>query len=424
MTDTFWIAGSVLILCAMAFVLYPVFFHRSEARRQADIRQQNLVAYRSRMQELDEEYEAGVLDEENYRQLREELTGTMLDDVPEQAVESRRVPGRRSAIVVALAALIILPVGTYLGYERWGAMEELEQYIAMQEMDAAGGDQAARMASLAEQLRQRLEASPDNEEGWAMLGQTYMRLDNHDAAAKAFQRLAVVTEDGSDAQATALGLAAQALFFESQGQLTDEVQAAIDAALGVNPDEVNALGLLGIAAFSQEQYRQAIEYWERIVAVAPDHPQLDSIRGGIAEAYNRLGETPPAMDMSSRAEAGGPGVSLRVSLDEALQARVPADTTLFVFARQAGQGSGAPLAVARLSASALPAEIRLDDSNAMTPEATLSSVDEVVVTARLSRSGNINAQAGDWQGRVEAAVTSPGDNQAPVELVINQELTN
>ncbi|OZB20439.1 MAG: c-type cytochrome biogenesis protein CcmI, partial [Marinobacter sp. 34-60-7] len=95
MTDTFWIAGSVLILCAMAFVLYPVFFHKTDARRRADIRQQNLIAYRSRMQELDEEYQAGVLDEDNYRQLKDELAGTMLDDVPEQAEASRRVPGRR-----------------------------------------------------------------------------------------------------------------------------------------------------------------------------------------------------------------------------------------------------------------------------------------------------------------------------------------
>jgi cytochrome c-type biogenesis protein CcmH len=409
-----------MILCAMAFVLYPVFFHKTDARRRADSRQQNLIAYRSRMQELDEEYQAGVLDEDNYRQLRDELAGTMLDDVPEQAEASRRVPGRRSAIVVALAGLLILPVGTYLGYDRWGAMAELEQYIAMQEMITSGAGQTARMAELAEQLRQRLEASPDNEEGWVVLGQTYMRLDNHGAAASAFQRLAGVTDDGSNAQATALGLAAQALFFESRGQLTDQVQAAIDAALAVNPDEVNALGLLGISAFGQQRYRDAIDYWQRIVEVAPNHPQIASIQGGIKEAYNRLGETPP-----EAAESGpvGPGVSVRVSLDDALQDRVPDDATVFVFARAAGETAGAPLAVVRLRAGALPADIRLDDRNAMTPEATLSSVDNVVITARVTRSGNINAQAGDWQGRAEATVTAPGGEQAPVALVINQELT-
>ena len=113
-----------------------------------------------------------------------------------------------------------------------------------------------------------------------------------------------------------------------------------------------------------------------------------------------------------------------MSLDDALQERVPEDATLFVFARAAGETAGAPLAVARLSASALPADIRLDDRNAMTPEATLSSAEEVVITARVTRSGNINAQAGDWQGRVEATVTTPDETQAPVELVINQELTN
>ena len=38
MTDTFWIAGTVLILVALAFVLYPVFFHKPRARLEADLR--------------------------------------------------------------------------------------------------------------------------------------------------------------------------------------------------------------------------------------------------------------------------------------------------------------------------------------------------------------------------------------------------
>src|SRR5690554_93499 len=423
MTETFWIAAAVLILFALAFVLYPVFFHRPKSRIEADLRNQNLLAYRTRLKELDEEYEAGVLDQETYEQLKDELAGSMLDDVPENAVPEKRVPGRRSAMAVALLAILLMPAAAFYGYQNWGAMDKVEQYITMQEMNASGDDQAARMSGLADQLRERLEADPDNADGWAMLGRTYMQLERYREAASAYQRLADVVAEEPAAGAVAYGLSAQALFFDSEGQMTPDVQQAITDAQALNPEEVNSLGLLGIQAFSQQNYREAIEYWGKIAEVAPDHPQIASIRGGIAEAYTRLGETPPA-EQGAQSTAPSAGVDLRVSLDDAFRDQVPADTTLFIFARAAGTSGGAPVAVARLSAGALPADIRLDDSYAMSPQSTISSAQEVVIVARLSRSGTINPQPGDWQGQVEAEVLSPDAGNQRVELVINQQLTN
>lgn len=420
MTETFWIAATVLIILALAFVLYPVLFHSSAARERADFRNQNLMAYRSRMKELDAEYEAGVLDDGNYRQLKEELAGAMLDDVPDETVMGPALSGRKSAIAVGLVAILLVPAAAYFLYQEWGAMDDVEQLIAMQAMGQTDGARQNQMTELTEQLREKLEASPDNPDGWAMLGQSYMRLERYQAAASAFRRLSEYAPN-ENARAVALGLAAQAQFFESQGAMTTEVRAAIEAARELNPDEVNALGLLGIYAFSQENYREAIKYWERIVAVAPDHPQLASIQGGIQEAYGRLGETPPTFET---AEAEGPGVSVRVTLSDAFREQVPADTTLFVFARQTGGAGGPPLAITRLTADALPAEVRLDDSKSMSPEAKISSVDEVMITARLSRSGSAMAQAGDWQGNLDMPVAVGADTDAPIELVIDQQLTD
>ncbi|RBP30054.1 cytochrome c-type biogenesis protein CcmH [Marinobacter pelagius] len=422
MTNTFWIAATVLIIIALAFVLFPVLFQRSNARARADIRNQNLMAYRTRMKELDDEFEAGILDEDNYRQLKEELAGSMLDDVPESEQPRSVVPGRKSAIAVALVSVLVLPGAAYYLYQEWGAMDRVEQYIAMQQMQQTDAGRQAQMTDLVAQLRDRLEAAPDNPDGWAMLGQSYMRLEQYQEAAWAFRQLAKVVQDNDQAESVALGLSAQALFFDSQGAMTEAVTEAIRKARALNPDEVNALGLLGINAFSQQNYREAIEYWERIVTVAPDHPQIASIRGGINEAYNRLGETPP--EVQAPADAGGPGVTVEVSLADAFRDQVPADTTLFVFAREAGNSSGPPLAVARLTAGDLPVTLRLDDGNSMSPRAKISSADEVLVTARLSRSGSVSAQAGDWQGSVDEPVVVSGEDADPVRLVIDQQLTN
>jgi cytochrome c-type biogenesis protein CcmH len=420
MTETFWIAATVLIVLALAFVLYPVLFHSAGARERADLRNQNLMAYRSRMKELDSEHQAGLLDDENYRQLKEELAGAMLDDVQDEALVKPVPSGRRTAIAVGLIAILLFPAATYVLYQEWGAMDQVEQFLAMQQIGETDQARQSQMQDLTRQLRERLEASPDNPDGWAMLGQSYMRLEQYGDAAQAFRRLANYAPD-ERARAVALGLAAQALFFQSQGAMTDTVTQAIEDARALNPDEVNALGLLGIHAFSQQEYRDAIGYWERIVTVAPDHPQLASIQDGIREAYLRLGEEPPAM---ASAAPSGPGVTVRVSIDDAFQDQVADDTVLFVFARRQDGAGGPPLAITRLTAADLPAEVRLDDSQAMSPDAKISAVDRVMVTARLSRSGNAIAQPGDWQGSLDAPADVGPATGEPVELVIDQQLTD
>jgi cytochrome c-type biogenesis protein CcmH len=420
MTDAFWIAATILIIFALAFVLYPIFFRSPASRERVDLRHQNLIAYRSRMKELDREHEAGSLDGATYQVMKDELAAAMLDDVSDDTLPARSVSGRRSAIVVAVLSVLLLPPATYMLYQQWGAMDRVEQFITMQQIGDTDAARAVQMTKLTDKLREKLKASPDNPDGWAMLGQSYMRLEKYQDAAWAFRNLADSVSDDAGASAVALGLAAQALFFESQGAMTEDVTAAINAARALNPDEVNSLGLLGIHAFSQKDYRKAIHYWTRIEEIAPDHPQISAIRGGVKEAYRRLGEEPPATAVADT----GPGVRVRVTLAEAFRDQVPADTTLFVFAKQENAASGPPLAIARLTAGDLPADIRLDDSKSMSPQAKISMAEKVRVTARLSRSGSAIAQAGDWQGSLDTPLVVTSEPGEPASLVIDKQLTN
>jgi cytochrome c-type biogenesis protein CcmH len=92
-------------------------------------------------------------------------------------------------------------------------------------------------------------------------------------------------------------------------------------------------------------------------------------------------------------------VSLKVtvSLSPALANRAGPNDTVFVFAR-AVQGPRMPLAVTRKQVRDLPATVVLDDSSALSPAMKLSSASEVIVVARVSRSGDASAQPGDLEG--------------------------
>jgi cytochrome c-type biogenesis protein CcmH len=76
-----------------------------------------------------------------------------------------------------------------------------------------------------------------------------------------------------------------------------------------------------------------------------------------------------------------------------------------------------PVAIQRLHASDLPATVTLNDGMGMMPTLKLSQFPQVIVGARISRSGNAIAQSGDLQ-----TVTKPLDvNTAdPITLTIDQ----
>jgi len=214
---------------------------------------------------------------------------------------------------------------------------------------------------------------------------------------------------------------ADALAMRNQS-LQGEPSTLIARALTLDPRDPNALSLAATAALERQDYTGAIAQWRKLQAQFPpgsnEALQLDAMIAGASAAASRSGPSASAAARAgaapATAAASSPGtgaetstapsgsaaassISGRVSLDPALRERVGATDTLFIFAR-AVNGSRMPLAVVRATAGELPRDFRLDDSMAMSPMARLSSATEVIVEARISRSGNANPAPGDLQG--------------------------
>lgn len=117
----------------------------------------------------------------------------------------------------------------------------------------------------------------------------------------------------------------------------------------------------------------------------------------------------------SPAPSGAASIKVSVSLSKAVAAKAAPNDVVFVFAR-AAQGPRMPLAIARMQVKDLPTTVVLDDNHSMSPEMKLSTAPEVVVVARVSKSGNAVPQAGDLEG-VSGAM-KPG-NQAIALSIAN-----
>ena len=108
-------------------------------------------------------------------------------------------------------------------------------------------------------------------------------------------------------------------------------------------------------------------------------------------------------------------VIMRVDVAPELKGRIQPGDTLFVFARMP-EGPRMPLAIQRRQADSLPITVTLDDSMGMLPTMKLSSSPQVVVGARISRSGNATPQSGDFQG-LSPPLTVAGQDGV-VDLII------
>lgn len=293
-----------------------------------------------------------------------------------------------------------------------------------------------QIAEMVQRLADRLKDRPEDAEGWTMLSRSYLVLGRVEEAAQASERALKLKPN--DAQA--LADHANVLAMRAGRVLDGEPMKLIERALRLDPDNLKALALAGAAAFDRGDGNEAARLWDRVALLGPPgSPVVQQAREGAAEARKMAaeragqagggaapapGQTPspaPATAQgpgaAQKAPLAGPTVRGTVTLSAALKAQAKPEDTVFIFARNAEAGPGAPrmpLAIVRKQVKDLPATFTLDDSLAMGPGMGLSSAKQVVVGARISRSGQAMPQSGDLEG--QSAPVAVGSQGVVVEI--------
>ncbi len=422
----FWVLAALLVLLALLFVVDPLVRARRRRalnQRQAAERQaQNVAIYRERLAELEAERDAGHFDAAQHMALKEELESVLLSDVDGMDQPGPTVAEGRRLRWLTVVLAVAIPAAALGLYFQWGAYEGVQQRELFTQLQEQG---APAVEDLLAQLEAKLAANPDNAEGWFMLARSRTSLGQYAQAAEAFRRLALLLEAEPQEAAAVYGLQAQALFFANDGNINQGVREAIAQAFKRNPQESNALSLLGIDAFEQERFNDAVKYWQQVLDVTPDTANADSIRAGIARAQELMaarGQMPdaaPTLEAPVATPAGAPSLRVSVALDPELAARAEPDDVLFIYAR-AANGGRMPLAIVRKRVGDLPLTVTLDDSTAMGPMAKLSSAPAVEVIARVSRQGTPTPAPGDLQGMVAPVALTPGSQN--VEITISEQV--
>ena len=408
----FWMLAAALLLLALLFVMLPLW--RKNVVSNAVLRDAaNLEILRDQSAEMSADLEHGLLNQESFEQGQRELQARLIDEV--KSTQPVAAVPRNPAKILAMVLMVLVPLASVSLYLKLGNSKAL--LPQQDELSVADGFGVIRSETALEDLEKRLVKFPDNPDGWLQLGRSYTEMKRYADATRAYAQLvklvpneAQVWTDYADAYAM------------DHGQtLLGEPTKFLEKALQLDGNNTTALALSGSADMERGDYVSAITHWQKLVALLPpEYPDLQMIKDGVKQARQFLAmqkggkeklaqldrQQPSAQQPSAAAPANTAlAITGKVSLSPAMLSKVSPDDIVFILAR-AAEGPKMPLAVLRKQVKDLPMEFSLDDSMAMQPQLKLSGFDQVVVLARVSKSGTPMAQAGDVQG--STATIKPG----------------
>lgn len=404
---TFVVLTLLLVVAVLAVLVWALWRNpvpvASDAQEQA-----NAKVYREQSADLARELDLGHMGQAEYEQAMEELKRRLRDDLPDPpAATETLAEGKPRKTVIALCLLV--PLCAVLLYGSWGTPMGLDsQALAGMAPDDGpeGRVTPEKLAQMASQLERRLQDEPGNLDAWLMLARLQRSQDNFQAAEKSFSKALALNND-DDIAVERAEVVAQI----QGGDFSGEPWAVLQRILQANPNQNNALLLAGSASYSEGRFAQAVQYWERVRAsLPPQSPDLNALDSALAQARDKLGpgrspspspaarqQAPSQLASASNAVASPTAsarISGRVSLAPALMGQANPADTVFIYATPVG--GRMPLAIVRTTVGALPFDFVLDDSQAMGPQSKLSSASEVVLKARISKTGQAMAQPGEW----------------------------
>ena len=400
----FLLIVSVLILIAFLLILPPLW--RKETVQEADLDQRNITIAQHRLAELKENRVSGGLSQEQYEEQLADLEQALSDDLEIKShVSAAQSQGRWVIYVLALgipllAGSLYFTLGNYQAISHSAEMSVDPEALKLAEINKMVGG-----------LAEKMKANPDDAKGWLMLGRSYKALDQFPKAVDAFANAYRLLGD----QAEVMLLYADAIAYANDKNLAGKPTELVFKVLALEPDNMNALWLGGMAKAQQGDPATAIKLWKKLETLLPPNSEpLQEIQDLLAKIES---ESPQAATQSEATptQVAGVAVEVQVSLaPELLKSTSPGDT-VFVYA-QALSGPKMPLAIVRKQVSDLPLSVSLNDTMAMMPTMKLSNFSQVKLLARISKSGNAMSQSGDLIGSIDQVTLADKKNHT---IVIN-----
>lgn len=273
----FWLICAGLIAIALAFVLPPLLERAPKGTGENEKKEANLDVYRDQLSELEADLRNGIISPEQYQQDRDDIERRLLDDVPTAEEESKKEPKQASSRgpvyaialgIPAIAVALYLLVGNSAALS--GAATTTTRAPSTSGSQANGQMSQQQIEANVAALAKRMEQNSGDAEGWVMLARSYMTMEKFNDAANAYAKAAALKTDDADLLADY----AFAMAMANGRQLKGEPFELVKKALRIDSQNAKALDLAGSAEFQEKNYKQAIDYWQKVLEKTPADSEL------------------------------------------------------------------------------------------------------------------------------------------------------
>jgi len=305
----------------------------------------------------------------------------------------------------------MLPLLSISLYIYWGSSQQLKDYYLTEKHTQSFSKIERQLqedpGQVIHLLKKKVDEEPSNPQGWYLLGKLYFAMRQLQPAEEAFSQAYHLAPENREYAVHY----AQILFFIDEG-LEQQAQSLVNAVLQKEPNHPAAINLLALDAVRHKNYSAADKYWRQLLTILPKESEdYSAVQAALANlsAYSSEIAKPQKQSHSIR---------VQVKLAEQFKSQVRPTDTVFIYAR-AATGPKMPLAIIRKQVKDLPLTVTLDDSVAMTPQLALSKFSEIIVFARISKSGQAMTQPGDLIGTSGKIVVS---STPSLTVLINEEV--
>jgi cytochrome c-type biogenesis protein CcmH len=274
----FWFVAAGLIALALAFVL-PPFFRKSPSSQTTSSRDLNIAIYQERLDELKQLN----LSETDFDQAKAELDKTLLEDIQtEQPISPQTQSTGRWAAIVVLIMLPVLTIGMFWKTGHFAILETIQKTPSQTAQQAELDSLEEMIGRLVEKMKQ----TPEDSKGWVMLGRSYAVLERYQEAEQAYLKAVVLTKE-TDPDIVADY--AEVIALKNDGQIAGKPLELIQKNLNNFLDHPKSLWLVGLNAAQQENFKEAVQNWEKVLAqMPPDSDASKTMQSHIQEAKKRV----------------------------------------------------------------------------------------------------------------------------------------
>lgn len=438
----FYIIVSGLITLVLLIVAFPWLRNKNHAKQDS---LSNTQIVKQRLAELDREVQEGLISEHDKRQAVDELKLALVD---ESAFQSHKTGNAKLPLAIGAVLAIACGVIVYAQVNQMGRVTQASQAIEAlpelsQQLASGNANNLTQqdIASLALAIRQRLREEPEDDTGWMYFGRLMLSIGQEVQAIEAIDKAVSLAPSNSANRITL----AQALMTTGDVNNLERAQSILLGLLNDNPENDNLALMMAVVSAQLGDLENTQRFYKQVEGKLPadsDMAQrlvarIKELQGNTSEmaALQNTGaeitDTPTAQNASSEAKntsseaqsdssEAQTGFNITVNLSDDAYIKAPKDGFLIVFAQNANSDNKMPAAVVKLPIDDFPVSVTLTTENAMMPQFTLATLSDVMVTARLSKDGNVAVSKGEWQGSVSASVTA--NEISSLSVIIDKEL--